>query len=160
MKPWETFLEKYRAFGQKPTRQSHARLFAPDATIFHPGMTEPMPASQYVDFLAQGLKRLPEFHLIGRLVIRAGSNRYIAPIVAAEALESPERQTNGGNLVSSEIASRTLNRSTSLPRPMRSGTVQCRNRRKLTAIRRDSTSRRIAKPCANNVDENPSRRRG
>ena len=68
MKPWETFLEKYRAFGQKPTRESHARLFAPDATIFHPGMTEPMPASQYVDFLAQGLKRLPEFHLIGRLV--------------------------------------------------------------------------------------------
>jgi ketosteroid isomerase-like protein len=64
MKPWETFLEKYRAFGQKPTRESHACLFAPDATIFHPGMTEPMPASQYVDFLAQGLKRLPEFHLI------------------------------------------------------------------------------------------------
>jgi hypothetical protein len=64
MKPWERFLEKYTAFGQKPTKESHARLFAPDATIRHPGMTEPMPADQYVDFIAQGLKRLPDFHLI------------------------------------------------------------------------------------------------
>lgn len=64
MKPWERFLEKYRAFGQKPTREDHAKLFAPDAVIFHPGMTEPMPAARYVDFIAAGLKRLPEFHLI------------------------------------------------------------------------------------------------
>jgi ketosteroid isomerase-like protein len=64
MKPWETFLDKYRAFGQKPTRENHARLFAPDATIYHPGMTAPMPAPQYVDFIAEALKRLPEFHLI------------------------------------------------------------------------------------------------
>jgi hypothetical protein len=64
MKPWERFLEKYTAFGQKPTRESHAQLFAPDATIRHPGMTEPMPAEQYVDFIVQGLKRLPDFHLI------------------------------------------------------------------------------------------------
>ncbi len=64
MKPWERFLEKYRAFGQKPTKEGHAALFAPDAVIFHPGMTEPMPAAQYVDFIAEGLKRLPEFHLI------------------------------------------------------------------------------------------------
>jgi ketosteroid isomerase-like protein len=64
MKPWETFLEKYRAFGQKPSRESHARLFAPDATILHPGMARSMPAAQYVDFFVEGLKRLPEFHLI------------------------------------------------------------------------------------------------
>ena len=35
MKPWEIFLEKYNAFGQKPTRENHARLFAQDAKIFH-----------------------------------------------------------------------------------------------------------------------------
>ena len=64
MKPWEIFLEKYRDFGQKPSRESHARLFAPDADILHPGMSHPMPAAQYVDFLVEGLKRLPEFHLI------------------------------------------------------------------------------------------------
>jgi len=64
MKPWEIFLDKYRAFGQKPSRESHARLFAPDATIFHPGMTEPMPALQYVEFIVDGMKRLPDFHLI------------------------------------------------------------------------------------------------
>jgi len=64
MKPWERFLEKYIAFGRQPTKESHARLFAPDATIRHPGMTEPMPADQYVEFIAQGLKRLPDFHLI------------------------------------------------------------------------------------------------
>ena len=64
MKPWEVFLEKYRAFGQNPSRESHARLFAPDATIVHPGMSHPMPAAQYVDFIVEGLKRLPEFHLI------------------------------------------------------------------------------------------------
>jgi len=64
MKSWEIFLEKYRAFGQKPSRDSHARLFAADATIFHPGMSHPMPAAQYVDFIVEGLKRLPEFHLI------------------------------------------------------------------------------------------------
>jgi hypothetical protein len=64
MKPWEIFLEKYRAFGEKPSRESHARLFAPDATILHPGMSHPMPAAQYVDFIVEGLKRLPEFHLI------------------------------------------------------------------------------------------------
>lgn len=64
MKPWEQFLAKYIAFGQKPTKENHAQLFAPDATIRHPGMTEPMPAGQYVEFIAQGLKRLPDFHLI------------------------------------------------------------------------------------------------
>ena len=64
MKGWEIFLEKYRAFGDKPSRQTHARLFAPDATIRHPGMREPMPAARYVDFIVEGLKRLPEFHLI------------------------------------------------------------------------------------------------
>jgi ketosteroid isomerase-like protein len=64
MKPWEIFLEKYRVFGEKPSRESHARLFAPDATILHPGMSHPMPAAQYVDFFVEGLKRLPEFHLI------------------------------------------------------------------------------------------------
>lgn len=64
MEPWERFLEKYRTFGEKPTRESHARLFATDATIFHPGMTAPMVAPQYVDFIVEGLKRLPEFHLI------------------------------------------------------------------------------------------------
>lgn len=64
MKGWEIFLEKYRAFGQKPTRESHAALFADEATICHPGMTEPMPAPQYVEFLAEALKRLPDFHLL------------------------------------------------------------------------------------------------
>jgi ketosteroid isomerase-like protein len=64
MKSWEIFLEKYRAFGDKPSRETHARLFAPDATIRHPGMKEPMPAARYVDFIVEGLKRLPEFHLI------------------------------------------------------------------------------------------------
>jgi hypothetical protein len=57
MEPWEVFLEKYRAFGQKPSRESHARLFADDAVIRHPGMSHPMPARQYVDFLAEALKR-------------------------------------------------------------------------------------------------------
>jgi hypothetical protein len=61
MKPWEIFLEKYRAFGQEPTRERHARLFAPDAVISHPRMTEPMPAAQYVEFIAAGLRRLPGF---------------------------------------------------------------------------------------------------
>ncbi len=64
MQPWERFLEKYRAFGQHPTRESHARLFDPGATILHPGMAAAMPAAQYVDFIAEGLKRLPDFHLI------------------------------------------------------------------------------------------------
>lgn len=64
MKPWERFLEKYTAFGQAPTREGHAQLFDPGATVLHPGMPEPMPADQYVDFIAQGLKRLPDFHLI------------------------------------------------------------------------------------------------
>jgi ketosteroid isomerase-like protein len=64
MKNWEIFLEKYRAFGDKPSRETHARLFAPDATIRHPGMREPMPAARYVDFIVEGLKRLPDFHLI------------------------------------------------------------------------------------------------
>ncbi len=64
MKDWQIFLEKYRAFGDKPSRDTHARLFAPDATIRHPGMREPMPAARYVDFIVEGLKRLPEFHLI------------------------------------------------------------------------------------------------
>lgn len=64
MKGWEIFLQKYRAFGDKPSRESHARLFAPEATIRHPGMREPMPAAHYVDFMVEGLKRLPEFHLI------------------------------------------------------------------------------------------------
>lgn len=64
MKPWEKFLEKYRAFGQHPTRESHAALFDPAATILHPGMGEPMAMERYVDFIAQGLKRLPDFHLI------------------------------------------------------------------------------------------------
>lgn len=64
MQPWEIFLDKYRAFGQKPSRESHARLFALDATIFHPGMAKPMAAGQYVDFIVEGLKRLPEFHLV------------------------------------------------------------------------------------------------
>jgi ketosteroid isomerase-like protein len=64
MKGWEIFLEKYRAFGQKPMRASHACLFADDATIFHPGMIKPMPARQYVDFIVEALKRLPDFHLI------------------------------------------------------------------------------------------------
>jgi hypothetical protein len=64
MKPWERFLEKYTTFGLQPTKESHAQLFAPDAIIRHPGMAEPMPADQYVDFIAQGLKRLPDFHLI------------------------------------------------------------------------------------------------
>ncbi|HJU10782.1 MAG TPA: nuclear transport factor 2 family protein [Candidatus Binataceae bacterium] len=64
MKPWERFLEKYVAFGQKPSRESHARLFAPDAVIFHPGMPAPMPASHYVDFIVAGLRRLADFHLI------------------------------------------------------------------------------------------------
>lgn len=64
MKGWEIFLEKYRAFGQKPTRENHAALFADDATICHPGMAKPMPSTQYVEFLAEALKRLPNFHLI------------------------------------------------------------------------------------------------
>ncbi|GEM_PF-3589113 len=64
MKPWEIFLEKYRDFGQRPSRETHARLFAPDATIAHPGMAQPMRAAQYVDFIVEGLKRLPDFHLI------------------------------------------------------------------------------------------------
>jgi hypothetical protein len=64
MKSWEIFLEKYRDFGEKPSRESHARLFAPEASIFHPGMSQPMPAAQYVDFIVEALKRLPEFHLI------------------------------------------------------------------------------------------------
>ncbi len=64
MLDWEIFLEKYRAFGAKPSRQTHARLFAPDATIRHRGMSEPMPAARYVDFIVEGLRRLPEFHLI------------------------------------------------------------------------------------------------
>jgi SnoaL-like domain len=64
MKAWERFLEKYRAFGEHPSRESHARLFDPTATIQHPGMSAPMPAGQYVDFIAEGLKRLPDFHLI------------------------------------------------------------------------------------------------
>jgi hypothetical protein len=36
MKPWETFLEKYRAFGQKPTRESHAP-FRPGRDDLSPG---------------------------------------------------------------------------------------------------------------------------
>src|SRR5215469_6948282 len=64
MKDWEIFLEKYRTFGDEPSRATHARLFAPDATIRHPGMREPMPAVRYVDFIVEGLKRLPDFHLI------------------------------------------------------------------------------------------------
>ena len=63
MASWEVFLEKYRAFGQKPSRESHAQLFAPDATILHPGMTRAMSAVEYVDFIAEALKRLPDFHL-------------------------------------------------------------------------------------------------
>jgi hypothetical protein len=64
MKPWERFLEKYVAFGEKPSRESHRRLFASDAVILHPGMAAPMPVEQYVDFIVEGLKRLPDFHLI------------------------------------------------------------------------------------------------
>ena len=64
MQAWEIFLDKYRTFGQKPTRENHARLFAHDATIFHPGIAQPMPAVHYVDFIAGALKRLPDFHLI------------------------------------------------------------------------------------------------
>lgn len=64
MKAWEIFLDKYRAFGEKPSRESHARLFAPDAQIAHPGMAEPMPAPQYVDFIVESLTRLRDFHLI------------------------------------------------------------------------------------------------
>ncbi|HKU23924.1 MAG TPA: nuclear transport factor 2 family protein [Candidatus Sulfotelmatobacter sp.] len=64
MKPWEIFLDKYRTFGEKPSRDTHARLFAPDATIAHPGMAAPMPAPRYVDFIAEALTRLGDFHLI------------------------------------------------------------------------------------------------
>jgi ketosteroid isomerase-like protein len=64
MKDWEIFLDKYRAFGDQPSRETHARLFASDATIRHPGMKEPMPAARYVDFIVEGLKRLHDFHLI------------------------------------------------------------------------------------------------
>jgi len=64
MQAWERFLEKYRAFGEHPSRASHARLFDPAAAVRHPGMSAPMPAGQYVDFIAEGLKRLPDFHLI------------------------------------------------------------------------------------------------
>lgn len=64
MKGWEKFLEKYTAFGQHPTRERHAGLFHPEATIRHPGMAAPMPVDEYVEFIAQGLKRLPDFHLI------------------------------------------------------------------------------------------------
>ena len=64
MKGWEIFLAKYRIFGQRPTRENHAALFADDATICHPGMAKPMPSKEYVEFLAEALKRLPDFHLI------------------------------------------------------------------------------------------------
>jgi hypothetical protein len=64
MKAWEIFLDKYRAFGRKPSRESHARLFAPDAKIAHPGMAEAMPAPRYVDFIVEALTRLRDFHLI------------------------------------------------------------------------------------------------
>jgi SnoaL-like protein len=64
MQAWERFLEKYRAFGEHPSRDNHARLFDPAATVQHPGMSAPMPAGQYVNFIAEGLKRLPDFRLI------------------------------------------------------------------------------------------------
>ena len=64
MQPWERFLQKYIAFGQQPIKARHAGLFTADAMIFHPGMPDPMPAASYVDFIAEGLKRLPDFHLI------------------------------------------------------------------------------------------------
>ena len=64
MKAWEIFLDKYRTFGEKPSRETHVRLFAPDASIAHPGMTEPMLAPRYVDFIAEALTRIRDFHLI------------------------------------------------------------------------------------------------
>jgi ketosteroid isomerase-like protein len=93
MKPWEIFLEKYRAFGERPNRDTHARLFAPDATVAHPGMAKPMPAARYVNFIAEGLKRLPDFHLIPIHWAANGDTLFVearnTAVVKGQAIEWP-----------------------------------------------------------------------
>jgi hypothetical protein len=64
MKPWERFLEKYTAFGQKPTVEGYVALFDPEGTVQHPGMAKPIGLDQLPNFIAGVLARMPEFHLI------------------------------------------------------------------------------------------------
>jgi hypothetical protein len=60
MKPWELFLEHYRAFGAAPTVESYVALFEQGATL-HPGMAELIRIDQIPDFIARTLTRMPEF---------------------------------------------------------------------------------------------------
>lgn len=58
---WESALARFRAFGAAPSVARYLDLFAPDATLQHPGMPRPLHGAAIGEFVAAALTAVPDF---------------------------------------------------------------------------------------------------
>jgi hypothetical protein len=57
------FLERFRAFGEKPCVASYLPLFHPDATLFDSGMERPIRVPEIPEHIEGVLKLIPDFQM-------------------------------------------------------------------------------------------------
>jgi hypothetical protein len=62
MNAWEIELQRFTEFGREPTRERYLAQFDPQATLRHPGMTEPAHLDKIAEFIDQSLALWPEYH--------------------------------------------------------------------------------------------------
>lgn len=63
MTPWEGFIRRYAEFGRNPSAESYVRLFDPEGTVLHPGMTTPIGTDKIPAFAARAFVNLRDYRL-------------------------------------------------------------------------------------------------
>ncbi len=63
MTPCEGFIRRYAEFGRNPSVEDYVRLFDPEGTVLHPGMTTPIGTDRISDFAARAFVNLRNYRL-------------------------------------------------------------------------------------------------
>jgi ketosteroid isomerase-like protein len=64
MENWQTYLEKFTAWGAGPTIDGYLALFDPEATLQHPGMAQPISGEDIRTFITRGLNSATDYRLV------------------------------------------------------------------------------------------------